>query len=155
MKYDSRFNAEFFKIEATEFFLEIDAVISSKGQGFNFYTLGAGMNASDGGFGASHATHGGSKNNRKLETTYGSLYEPVSKGSRGGVGSGGKLGGRGGGKMRIIVGHSFHLDGVVNVDGDSADVNSGTFCPKISFVGTVNSWSGAMNVLLTSPYLLS
>ena len=125
MKYDSQFNAEFFKIEATEFFLEIDAEINSKGRGFTRYTLGAGVNGSDGGSGASHATHGGTRDNRKLGTTYGSLYEPILAGSRGGVGRRGLLGARGGGKMRISVGHSFHLDGVVNVDANDAHTSSG------------------------------
>ena len=125
MKYDSQFNAEFFKIEATEFFLEIDAKINSKGRGFPYYTLGAGVNGTDGGSGASHATYGGTRDNRKLGTTYGSLYEPVFAGSRGGIGLRGVLGARGGGKIRIIVGHSFHLDGVVNVDADNAYTRSG------------------------------
>ncbi len=123
MKYDSQFNAEFFKIEATEFFLEIDAEINSKGRGFTHYTLGAGVN----GTGANHATHGGSRDNQKLGTTYGSLYEPVSVGSRGGVGPHGVLGACGGGKMLITVGHSFHLDGIVIVDADDADKNSGEY----------------------------
>lgn len=127
MKYDSQFNAEFFKIEATEFFLEIDAEINSKGRGYTHYTLGAGSNATEGGSGASHATLGGSRGKGKLGTTYGSLYEPISSGSRGGMGTSGKFGGHGGGKMRIIVGHSFHLDGVVNVNADDAPLSSGEF----------------------------
>ena len=133
MKYDSQFNAEFFKIEATEFFLEIDAEINSKGRGFIHYTPGAGVNGSYGGSGANHATFGGTRDNRKQGTTYGSLYEPISAGSRGGVGPSGVLGARGGGVMRIIIGHSFHLDGVVNVDADNAKENSGKFsfqCPR-------------------------
>ena len=127
MKYDSYFNADFFKIEATELFLEIDAQINSKGRGFTNYTLGAGGNGTSGGSGASHATSGGSRDNSKLGTTYGSLYEPVSAGSRGGMGGSGVLGARGGGIIRIIVGHSFHLDGVVNVDADDAKQKSGRF----------------------------
>lgn len=125
MKYDSHFDAEFFKIEATELFLEIDAEINSKGRGFTNYTVGAGGNGTSGGSGASHATSGGSRDNMKLGVTYGSLYEPVSKGSRGGMGRSGVLGACGGGIIRIIVGHSFHLDGVVNVDADDANKNSG------------------------------
>ena len=125
MKYDSQFNAEFFKIEATEFFLEIDAEINSEGRGFSHYTVGAGINGTSGGSGASHATAGGNRDAESSKTTYGSLYEPVSAGSRGGVGYTRDLGARGGGTMRIIVGHSFHLDGVINVDSDKAKANSG------------------------------
>ena len=142
MKYDSKFYAEFFKIEATEFFFEIDAEINSKGRGYIHYTRGAGVNASDGGSGASHATYGGSRDTRKVGTTYGSLYEPVDVGSRGGMGPYHVLGARGGGKMRIIVGHSFHLDGVVNVDADDAKVNSGKFL--IMFFVFAHNYSGVM-----------
>ena len=125
VKYNSQFNADFFEIEATEFFLEIAAVIDSKGRGYTYYTLGAGVNGSDGGAGGSHATAGGSRYDLKLNNNYGSLYNPVSPGSRGGMGSNGLLGGRGGGKMRIKVGHSFVLDGVINVDSDNAPERSG------------------------------
>lgn len=125
MKFASQFNAEFFKIEATEFFLEIDAEINSKGRGFILYSSGAGVNASNGGSGASHGTFGGAKDHQNLGNTYGSLYEPVSAGSRGGMGPSGKLGARGGGVMKIIVGHAFHLDGIVNVDADNALSDSG------------------------------
>lgn len=140
MKYDSQFNAEFFEVEATEFFLEIDAVISSKGRGYTYYTFGAGLNATDGGTGANHATSGGSRHDLKLDRTYGSLYDPVSPGSRGGMGIGGSLGSRGGGTMRIKVGHSFVLDGVVNVDADNAVERSGRLTLRgISLTSSISS----------------
>lgn len=126
IKYASQFTAESFKIETTELLLEIDAEISSKGRGYLYYTLGAGVNATDGGTGASHATVGGSRHDLKLDNTYGSLYDPVTPGSRGGMGPGRSLGSRGGGTVRIEVGHSFVLDGVVNVDADNASERSGT-----------------------------
>lgn len=125
MKYASQFKAEFFEIQTTELSLEIDSVISCQGRGYSYYTHGAGVNASHGGSGASHATAGGSRYIISLDKTYGSLYEPRSPGSRGGMGSSGVLGSRGGGTVRIQVGHSFVLDGVINGDADDAVERSG------------------------------
>ena len=56
---------------------------------------------------------------------YGSLYEPEDLGSRGGPGSNGELGGRGGGTMRIIVVGVFTMDGSLIVDGLPGTSNSG------------------------------
>lgn len=47
---------------------------------------------------------------------YGSLYEPVERGSQGGPSNSGP-GPRGGGVMRIKVGGILHLDGELNADG--------------------------------------
>ncbi len=54
---------------------------------------------------------------------YGSIYQPVLLGARGGSGPGGK-GTRGGGRMRIRVGHKFILNGILAADG--VNVVSGT-----------------------------
>ena len=48
---------------------------------------------------------------------YGSLYEPIAGGSRGGSASNGSPGPRGGGKIRIIVGAILNLDGQILTDG--------------------------------------
>ena len=55
----------------------------------------------------------------------GSVYEPVLPGARGGSGTGGVAGSRGGGRVRVVVGYAFRLDGIINVDADSAPTNSG------------------------------
>ena len=56
---------------------------------------------------------------------YGSLYEPVDLGSRGGTGTASSPGGRGGGRIHIVVLGHFILDGIINVDGKSGSRGSG------------------------------
>lgn len=55
----------------------------------------------------------------------GSVYEPVLPGARGGSRTGSAAGSRGGGRVRVVVGFAFRLDGSINVDGDNAVANSG------------------------------
>lgn len=55
----------------------------------------------------------------------GSVYEPILPGARGGTGIGGATGSRGGGRVRVVVGFAFRLDGIINVDADNAVANSG------------------------------
>ncbi|KAI8478546.1 hypothetical protein Bbelb_437250, partial [Branchiostoma belcheri] len=123
MKWACQLHAEFFNIYATDFFLEPSATVTSAGRGYD--TGGPGQ-GTDVGSGAGHATHGGNGTGSGTVGggTYGFLYRPVTLGSRGGSGSNNLPGPRGGGRVRIIVGAIFILDGEVNVDGDSA--GSGT-----------------------------
>ena len=57
----------------------------------------------------------------------GSVYEPVLPGARGGAGIGGVAGSRGGGRVRVVVGFAFRLDGIVNLDSDNAPGSSGQY----------------------------
>lgn len=89
--------------------------------------LGSGADSSLGGSGAGHASEGGDGAVSKGGKTFGSLYEPVEVGARGGDGPQGLAGSRGGGRVRVNVGYSFLLDGVIKVDADNAPLNSGTY----------------------------
>lgn len=53
------------------------------------------------------------------------MYEPVVAGARGGTRIGSAAGSRGGGRVRVVVGFAFRLDGSITVDGDNAVANSG------------------------------
>ena len=53
------------------------------------------------------------------------MYEPVLPGARGGARIGSAAGSRGGGRVRVVVGFAFRLDGSITVDGDNAAENSG------------------------------
>ena len=56
---------------------------------------------------------------------YGSLYEPVHLGSRGGRDTSNNPGGRGGGRVHIVTQYWLILDGTINVDGVSGSRDSG------------------------------
>ena len=86
---------------------------------------GSGADSSSGGSGAGHATAGGDGATEKGGKTFGSLYEPTEIGARGGDGPQGIAGSRGGGRVRVKVGHAFVSDGVIKVDGSNAPLNSG------------------------------
>ena len=117
MKYACVFTGEFFDVEATEFQLEIAATLDCSGRGSLYHTLGSGTNSSSAASGAGHGSIGGSASTgTQGGQSYGSIYEPTSLGARGGSGVSGK-GTRGGGTMRIRVGHKFILDGLLVTDG--------------------------------------
>ena len=113
-------------MEATEFLLEIDATLDCSGRGYQVtHMAGGGRNSSTAASGAGHASDGGSGHeNLSGGFKYGSIYRPTMLGSRGGTGPNG-LGARGGGRMRIRVGHKFILDGILKAEGDNAAVSSG------------------------------
>lgn len=125
IKFNSYFTAEFFEIEATDFYLEPDAKLDCAGRGFKSKTAGSGVDSSSGGSGAGHGTPGGDGGVVNGGEEVGSVYEPVLPGARGGTGNGGVAGSRGGGRVRVVVGFAFRLDGIVTVDGDNAPGNSG------------------------------
>ena len=125
IKFNSYFKAEFFEIEATDFYLEPDARLDCSGRGFLNKTTGSGQDSLLGGSGAGHGTPGGDGGQVSGGEEVGSVYEPVLPGARGGSGNGGVAGSRGGGRVRVVVGYAFRLDGIVNVDADSAPSNSG------------------------------
>ena len=58
-------------------------------------------------------------------TYYGSIYEPVDLGSCGGAGSSGTPGGRGGGRMKLVIGGILYLDGNLLADGGGGADGSG------------------------------
>ena len=117
LKYASLFTGEFFDVEATEFQLEIAASLDCSGRGSLYHTLNSGKNSSSAASGAGHGSFGGSASDGKLGgQSYGSIYEPTALGARGGSSTSGK-GTRGGGTMRIRVGHKFILDGQLIADG--------------------------------------
>ena len=125
IKFSSYFKAEFFEIEATDFYLEPDARLDCAGRGFQSKTTGSGQDSASGGSGAGHGTPGGDGGSVSGGEEVGSVYEPVLPGARGGNGTGGVAGSRGGGRVRVVVGFAFRLDGVINVNGDNAPQNSG------------------------------
>ena len=126
MKYACRFTGEFFDIESTEFQLEIVATLDSSGRGGVYHTLGSGTNSSSAASGAGHGSVGGSASNGVSGgQSYGSIYEPTALGARGGSSPLG-IGTRGGGTMRIRVGHKFILDGLLIADGLNVQGATGT-----------------------------
>ena len=131
MKYACRFTGEFFDIESTEFQLEIVATLDSSGRGSVYHTLGSGTNSSSAASGAGHGSVGGSASNGiSGGQSYGSIYEPTALGARGGSGPLG-IGTRGGGTMRIRVGHKFILDGLLIADGLNVQGATGKSCNYI------------------------
>lgn len=125
IKFNSYFKAEFFEIEATDFYLEPNARLDSSGRGFENKTAGSGRDSSSGGSGAGHGTPGGDGASVSGGEEVGSVYEPVLPGARGGTRTGSVAGSRGGGRVRVVVGFAFRLDGIINVDADKAPKNSG------------------------------
>lgn len=125
IKFSSDFTAEFFEIEATDFYLEPDAKLDCSGRGFQNKTTGSGRDSSSGGSGAGHGTPGGDGAVVSGGEEVGSVYEPVLPGASGGTRIGGAAGSRGGGRVRVVVGFAFRLDGIINVDADNAPTNSG------------------------------
>lgn len=125
IKFSSYFKAEFFKIEATDFYLEPNAILDCAGRGFEKKTVGSGEDSSSGGSGAGHGTPGGDGQDVSGGEEVGSVYEPVVAGARGGTRIGSAAGSRGGGRVRVVVGFAFRLDGSITVDGDNAVANSG------------------------------
>ena len=125
MKYGCFFTAEYFDVEATEFQLEIAATLDCSGRGSLYHGLGSGSNSSSSASGAGHGSAGGSGvSDLTGGLQYGSIYQPALLGARGGSGPGGK-GTRGGGRMRIRVGHKFILDGVLKSDGSHVMTGTG------------------------------
>ena len=125
IKFSSYFKAEFFTIEATDFYLEPNAILDCAGRGFVNTTVGSGRDSSSGGSGAGHGTPGGDGQDVNGGGEVGSVYEPVLPGARGGTRIGSAAGSRGGGRVRVVVGFAFRLDGSITVDGDDAVANSG------------------------------
>lgn len=118
--------AEYFEIEATDFYLEPDATLNCAGRGSVSKVPGSGLDSPLGGSGAGQATVGGSSKGKAGGGVYNSLYEPTLTGASGGSGPGG-TGSRGGGKMRINVGYAFILDGFLRADAANADANTGLY----------------------------
>ena len=137
VKFACDFKAEFFEIEATDFYLEPDAKLDCSGRGFENQTAGSGKSSSLGGSGAGHGTPGGDGAAVSGGEEVGSVYEPVLPGARGGAGIGGVAGSRGGGRVRVVVGFAFRLDGILNVDSDNAPGSSGQYTCQLrsSFFG--------------------
>lgn len=126
IKFNCRFTGEYFEIDATDFYLEPDALLSCKGRGFKTNTTGSGIDSPTGGSGAGHATQGGNSTSNFGGDVFGSIYEPIYPGARGGSVSS-VLGSRGGGRIRLKIGYAFILDGVLTVDADNAIANSGKY----------------------------
>ena len=89
--------------------------------------MGSGKSSIAGGSGAGHGTAGGDGAVVSGGKEVGSVYEPILPGARGGAGIGGGVGSRGGGRVRVVVGFAFRLDGIVNVDADNAMASSGWY----------------------------
>lgn len=87
--------------------------------------MGSGKTSIAGGSGAGHGTPGGDGAVVSGGEEVGSVYEPILPGARGGAGIGGAVGSRGGGRVRVVVGFAFRLDGIVNVDAVNAMASSG------------------------------
>ncbi|KAK3755992.1 hypothetical protein QZH41_003345 [Actinostola sp. cb2023] len=125
IKFNCRFTGEYFEFDATDFYLEPDALLSCKGRGFTDNTNGSGIASSTGGSGAGHGTPGGDSASNPGGKVYGSIYEPNLPGARGGAVLS-TLGSRGGGRIRINVGYALVLDGNLNADAENALANTGT-----------------------------
>ncbi|KAK3724602.1 hypothetical protein QZH41_005193 [Actinostola sp. cb2023] len=124
IKFNCRFTAEYFEIDATDFYLEPDAVLYCKGRGYTSQaSKGSGKDSPSGGSGAGCGTIGGSGKSVSGGDVYGSIYEPNLPGARGGWGPV-AAGSRGGGRIRVDVGYAFIVDGILNTDADDVPANS-------------------------------
>jgi len=96
-----------------------------KGRGYTSTTVqGSGKDSPNGGSGAGGGTIGGSGKSVSGGDVFGSIYEPETPGARGGWGPV-AAGSRGGGRIRVLVGYAFILDGILNTDADDVPINSG------------------------------
>ena len=103
-----------------------------KGRGYTSTTSGSGSHSFNGGSGAGHGTVGGSGGSVTGGKVYGSIYEPILPGARGGWGPIAQ-GSRGGGRIRIKVGYAFILDGILNTDAEDVLADSGMNSLKTVF----------------------
>lgn len=93
---------------------------SSSGYGPGAGTGGA---TAAGGGGGSYGGKGGNGNNTYVSgSTYGSITEPTDLGSAGGTGSTGTAG-AGGGSLRLVVGGTLTMNGLINSNGTSGVVS--------------------------------
>ena len=111
---------------ATDLVVDLGGAISVSGKGFQgtggtgLGPGGAGGTRSDGGGGGAGGGYGGqggrSEPGYAGGSAYGSVTAPVDWGSAGGAGYGGN-GGAGGGAVRLIVGQTLQVDGLIGADG--------------------------------------
>lgn len=84
---------------------------------------GAGAQKDSGGAGASHGGRGGRGSQTLAQPLiYGDIFTPGGWGSGGGNGSGNTGGGRGGGRMFLQISQSFHVNGLIQMNGISGQV---------------------------------
>jgi len=101
--------------------------VSGRGYGGNTGTGNGGVSGSpQSGAGAGHGGYGGiSSSNAIGGNCYGVFNQPVTLGSGGGQGVGG-AGGNGGGAIKLIVGGSATIDGIISANGaDATNSRSG------------------------------
>jgi hypothetical protein len=101
----------------------VGGIINADGRGFGGNS-GTGNGGETGttltGAGAGHGGYGGlSSSNASGGNSYGVSDQPVALGSGGGLGVGG-VGGAGGGAIRLMIGGSAHIDGVISANGQNA-----------------------------------
>ena len=105
--------------------MEIAATLNCSGRGYSYHTRESGANSSSVASGAGHGSQGGSTSTgTQGGASHGSIYEPIALGARGGAVSP-MMGTRGGGTMRLRVGHKFILDGLLIADGENVPSTSG------------------------------
>ena len=97
--------------------------------------LGAGQPSTQGGSGASHGGRGGKGyGTRAVNLPYGNIYRQGTWGSGGGHGQGGKGGGRGGGRIVLFVDETLEVNGVIQMNGQPAQVRSFSISKSIGAI---------------------
>jgi hypothetical protein len=81
--------------------------------------LGAGLTKNNIGSGAGYGGSGGASSMSAGGATYGSVQQPVDRGSGGGLGWGTSGGGEGGGAIRLTVGGALTVNGRISAGGDA------------------------------------
>jgi len=99
--------------------IDTNGVVAVDGNGFAAGTgPGAGLTKNSIGSGAGYGGNGGASSVLPGGTNYGSMQEPVDRGSGGGLGYGAATGGsEGGGAIRLTVGGTLTLNGSFSAEG--------------------------------------
>ncbi len=101
--------------------IDAGGVVAVDGNGFASGTgPGAGLTKNSIGSGAGYGGNGGASSVLPGGTNYGSMQQPVDRGSGGGLGYGAATGGsEGGGAIRLTVGGTLTLNGSLSAEGEA------------------------------------
>ena len=149
IKFSASLSAHHIRILASKVDVEVGALLSCSGDN-NARAAFTPTELSNlpHGAGAGHASTGGRGYGGQGGSYYGSLYNPVESGRRGGSGPGGALGGNAGGYIVIETGNELVNDGTITVAGGNAKSGSdagggsggGLLIKTQSFTGIVHSF---------------
>ena len=153
------FHGTFVSFDLENITVDAGGVLSANGLGFTAahetsMTVNPGMPTTErggGGHGGSGGRYHSADNSFLAGLPYGDIYQPNEMGSSGGLGTDGRPGGTGGGRLWFNITNTIDIDGVVSADGVSGiGMNSGggsggsiwMYCNTIKGYGTITANGG-------------